>query len=435
MQDEISKKVTILVENGISTNDPLKEREAQISLILNLESTIETLRLGREQKEEMLILFKNKLNSIPETDMVMERLNRQGQILNEHYQLLKQTLESTKINNVIEKGDVQIVDLAKKPRSPYTPNHQRDIVMFCFFGIGIALAIVFLIEFIDNTIKTIDEIEKYDKSVIGVIPAIGKIGSQGLINKYFTAKTTAALGGEKGIKRKIITRDNPKSPISESYRGLRTNILLSNDKDIKSILVSSAGPGEGKTTTVANLAITFANLGRRTLLVDTDLRRPVVHSVFNVKREPGVTNYLSGQTDDYQSLVKKSEIENLDIMTSGLIPPNPSEMLGNKKMAKFIKCLESDWDMILFDSPPLVAVTDATMISREIDSIILVIKAGQTDKKAFHHTMANLKNIDAPLDGIVMNAVTSKSNYGSYYYYYYHQYYHYYSSDENKEEI
>ena len=434
LQDEISKKVTILIENGISTNDPLKEREAQISLILNLESTIETLRLGREQKEEMLILFKNKLNSIPETDMVMERLNRQGQILNEHYQLRKKTLESTKINNVIEKGDVQIVDLAKKPRSPYTPNHQRDIVMFCLFGIGIAFTIVFLIEFIDNTIKTIDEIEKYDKSVIGVIPAIGKVGSEGLINKYFTAKTTAALGGEKGIKRKIITRDNPKSPISESYRGLRTNILLSNDKDIKSILISSAGPGEGKTTTVANLAITFANLGRKTLLVDTDLRRPVVHSVFNVKREPGVTNYLSRQTDDYQSLVKKSEIENLEIMTSGLIPPNPSEMLGNKRMSKFIKCLENDWDMILFDSPPLVAVTDATMISREIDSIILVIKAGQTDKKAFHHTMANLKNIDAPLDGIVMNAVTSKSNYGSYYYYYYHQYYHYYSSDENNPE-
>ena len=160
MQDEISKKVTILIENGISTNDPLKEREEQISLILNLESTIETLKLGREQKEEMLILFKNKLNSIPETDMVMERLNRQGQILNEHYQLLKKTLESTKINNVIEKGDVQIVDLAKKPRSPYTPNHQRDIVMFCLFGIGIAFTIVFLIEFIDNTIKTIDEIEK-----------------------------------------------------------------------------------------------------------------------------------------------------------------------------------------------------------------------------------------------------------------------------------
>ena len=260
------------------------------------------------------------------------------------------------------------------------------------------------------------------------------MNTQGILGRFFETKSTISLGGEKGIKRKIITRDSPKSPISESYRWLRTNLLLSNDKNIKSILVSSAGPGEGKTTTVSNLAITFANLGRKTLLVDTDLRRPVIHSVFNVKREPGVTDYLSGRTDDYHSLIKKSEIENLDLMTSGLIPPNPSELLGNIRMAEFIKKLELDWDIVLFDSPPLVAVTDATMITREIDSIVLVIKAGQTDKKAFHHTMANLNNINAPLDGIVMNAVTSKSNYGSYYYYYYHQYYHYYSSDENDIE-
>ncbi|MAI85865.1 MAG: hypothetical protein CMF99_01570 [Candidatus Marinimicrobia bacterium] len=434
IKEEINKKASLLIEKGITTNDPLLMRNDQISQILALENSMMALKLNKDQNEKMLDLFKNKLNSIPETNIIMERMNREDEILNEHYLQLVNTLETTKMNNVIEKGDVQIVDLAKKPSRPFTPNHQKDIIIFCFFGLGIAIVIVFLIEFIDNTIKTIDEIEKYDKSVIGVIPAIGKISSRGIISRYLESKSFTVLGGEKGIKRKIITRDNPKSPISESYRGLRTNILLTNTKDIKSILVSSAGPGEGKTTTVANLAITFANLGRKTLLVDTDLRRPVIHSVFNVKREPGVTNYLSGQTDDYHSLVKPSEIENLSLLTSGLIPPNPSEMLGSKKMSQFIKKLESDWDMILFDSPPLVAVTDATMISKEIDSIILVIKAGQTDKKAFHHTMANLKNIEAPLDGIVMNAVTSKSNYGSYYYYYYHQYYHYYSSHDNESD-
>ena len=434
IKEEINKKASLLIEKGITMNDPLLVREDQIAQILALENSMIALKLNKDQNEKMLDVFKNKLYSMPETNLMMERMKRQDEILNEHYLQLVNTLETTKMNNVIEKGDVQIVDLAKRPSSPFTPNHQKDILIFCFFGLGIALVIVFLIEFIDNTIKTIDEIEKYNKSVIGVIPAIGKMSSQGIINRYLESKSFTALGGEKGIKRKIITRDNPKSPISESYRGLRTNILLSNTKEIKSILVSSAGPGEGKTTTVANLAITFANLGRKTLLVDTDLRRPVIHSVFNVKREPGVTNYLSGQTDDYHSLVKTSEIENLSILTSGLIPPNPSEMLGSAKMSQLIKKLESDWDIVLFDSPPLVAVTDATMISKEIDSIVLVIKAGQTDKKAFHHTMANLKNIDAPLDGIVMNAVTSKSNYGSYYYYYYHQYYHYYSSHDNQSE-
>ena len=232
------------------------------------------------------------------------------------------------------------------------------------------------------------------------------------------------------IKRRLITKENPKSPVSEAYRSLRTSMLFSSDKEIKSILVSSAGPGEGKTTTVANLAITYANLGKNTLLVDTDLRRPVVHKVFNLEREPGVTNYLSGQTHDHKSLVQQTEIENLSIITSGVIPPNPSEMLGSNRMIDFVKSLENEYDMILFDSPPLVAVTDANMISKEIDRIVLVIKVGQTDKKAFHHTIVNLKNIVAPLGGIIMNAVTNKSSYGSYYYYYYHQYYNYYGSDK-----
>jgi len=209
-------------------------------------------------------------------------------------------------------------------------------------------------------------------------------------------------------------------------------MLYSTQKKVKSILVSSAGPGEGKTTTVSNLAITYANLGKKTLLVDTDLRRPVIHKVFNLKKEPGVTNFLSSQTNDYESIVKKTEIENLYVITSGVIPPNPSEMLGSNRMIEFVRLLEVNFDMILFDSPPLVAVTDANMISREIDQIILVVKVGQTDKKAFHHTISNLKNIKAPIGGVIMNAVKNKSSYGSYYYYYYHQYYNYYGSDDNE---
>tara|TARA_Y100000590_G_C15298434_1_gene855327 strand:- start:101 stop:733 length:633 start_codon:yes stop_codon:yes gene_type:complete len=209
-------------------------------------------------------------------------------------------------------------------------------------------------------------------------------------------------------------------------------MLYSSSKKIKSILVSSAGPGEGKTTTVANLAITYANLGKKTILVDTDLRRPVVHKVFNLDREPGVTNFLAEQTNDISELVNETEIENLSVITSGIIPPNPSEMLGSKRMINFVKLLEEKWDMVLFDSPPLVAVTDANMISQEIDRIVLIVKVGQTDKKAFHHTINNLNHINAPIGGIIMNAVTNKSSYGSYYYYYYHQYYNYYGTD--KEE-
>ena len=178
----------------------------------------------------------------------------------------------------------------------------------------------------------------------------------------------------------------------------------------------------------SNLAITLANMGKKTLLIDTDLRRPVVNKVFNIDKSPGITEYLTGYVDEFSKVIYESEIQNLFIVPSGIVPPNPSELLGEKKLATLIKKLEKEWDMVLFDSPPLVAVTDATMISKEIDKIIIVVKVGRTEKKAFEHTINSLKNVSAPLGGIVLNAVTEKHNYGGYYYYY--QYYNYYGSDK-----
>ena len=140
-------------------------------------------------------------------------------------------------------------------------------------------------------------------------------------------------------------------------------------------------------------------------------------------------SYLSGATDDFNSLVKTTEIENLYIVSAGVIPPNPSELLGSERMLSLVAKLEEEWDMVLFDSPPLVAVTDATMISKEIDLIVMVVKSGGTDKGAFARTLLALQNVEAPLAGVVMNAVTSKNSYGSYHYYY--QYYHYYGDNKS----
>ena len=157
---------------------------------------------------------------------------------------------------------------------------------------------------------------------------------------------------------------------------------------------------------------------------------PVVHKVLDLNKEPGITDYLVRTKIDFESMVQKTDIENLYAVTSGIIPPNPSEILGSKKMTNLIAELEHSWDIILFDSPPLVAVTDATMISKEIDKIIIVVKVGQTDKKAFEHTINSLKNVNSPIGGVVLNAVDNKNSYGSYYYYY--QYYNYYGSDSKK---
>ncbi len=430
LKNELNDKVSLLISQGVTVQDPLEQRQDIITQLLELDSEIIGFELRISEINKMVRVFNQKLNSLPEKQMELARLDRDAEIINNNYSYLRQKLEEAKLNIAIQVGDAVILDYARTPSRPIGPNHNRNILLGVIIGLGIGISLAFFIELLNNTLKTIDEIEKYNLNVLGIIPAIGDKKSTP-VNEIFNLRVGKGSRTSVGLKRRLITREDPKSPISEAYRSLRTNLLYSSEEKIKSILVSSAGPGEGKTTTVANLAITYANLGKKTLLVDTDLRRPVVHKVFNLEREPGVTNYLSSQTDNYKGLIKKTDIENLSVVTSGVIPPNPSEMLGSKRMIQLAKLLEQDWDMILFDSPPLVAVTDANMVSKEIDQIVLVVKVGQTDKKAFHHTINNLRTINAPLGGIIMNAVTNKSSYGSYYYYYYHQYYNYYGTDQD----
>ena len=432
LKKELDKKVSQLISKGVIVEDPLKARQNMITNLLNLESEIVGFELQEIEIKKMLQYFNQKLDNLPKKQMDLARLNRDEEVLNQNYLFLRKKLEESKINAAIQVGDAIMLDRARKPSSPIGPNHRRHIFLGILLGLGTGLFLSFLIEFMDNSLKSIYDIEKYGMTILGIIPAIGATSETRNPLLFWKRPSNDTVNSSK-LKRRLMIKEDPKSPISEAYRSLRTSMLYSSDVAIKSILVSSAGPGEGKTTTVANLAITYANLGKKTLLVDTDLRRPVVHKVFNLPREPGVTNYLSSQTDDFNELIKNTDIENLSIITSGIIPPNPSEMLGSNRMIDLVKSLEKEWDMILFDSPPLVAVTDANMISKEIDRIVLIVKVGQTDKKAFHHTITNLKNIDAPLGGIIMNAVTNKSSYGSYYYYYYHQYYNYYGSGQESD--
>ena len=429
LKKELDKKVLILLDKGISIQDPIQSRQLLISEIIELDSELTGLELRNIEIRKMLKLFNEKLMLLPEKQMELAAKIRDSNILNENYRFLREKYEEAKLNVAIQTGDAFILDKARYPVNPINKNSNKNIFLFNILGFAFSFLIIFLLEIFDNSLKTIDEIEKYNLSILGIIPSIGNekktLLENNILRKIFNLKTQS----NSNVKRTLMMKEDPKSPISEAYRGLRTSMLYSTDKKTKSIVVSSAGPGEGKTTTVANLAITYANFGKKTLLIDTDLRRPVIDKVFNVPREPGVTNFITNQTDDYKSLIKKTEIENLSIITSGLIPPNPSEMLGSSRMVQFIKKLEGEFEMILFDSPPLIAVTDANMISREIDQIVLVVKVGQTDKKAFHHTITNLENINAPLGGIIMNAVTNKTSYGSYYYYY-QQYYHYYGNDK-----
>ena len=419
LKENLNSNVQKLIGKGYRSIDPLKERQEKITELLILESQIIGQELRIKEFNKLKNIYDKELTKLPDKQLEFSRLLRDVEIYNSNYTFMRQKLEEARISLASTGGKVQILDPARINRAPISPNHKRDLLFGFFMSTIIAIGLVFIIEVLDNTIKNPIDISKYKLTILGLIPSIKENKKPNL------GKSFESLRSPDKIYRRLITKEDPRSPISEAYRSLRTNMMFTDiDKDVKSILVSSAGPGEGKTTTVANMAITYANLGKKTLLIDTDLRRPVVHKVLNLEKEPGITNFLSGGSDDFQRIIKKTEIKNLFAVTSGVIPPNPSELLGSNKMNILIDDLEKEWDVILFDSPPLVAVTDATMVSKAIDKIIIVVKVGHTDKKAFDHTIQNLKNVNAPIGGIVLNAITQNNSYGNYYYYY--QYYNYY---------
>ncbi len=221
--------------------------------------------------------------------------------------------------------------------------------------------------------------------------------------------------------KNLITLKNPKSKSAEAFRTLRTNIQFSSlDEEIKSIVVTSSGPGEGKSTVMANLAITMAQSGKKVILVDCDLRKPSVHKKFGVTNSIGLTNILV-QNEKKEQCIFKTNVENLFILTSGPVPPNPAELIGTKKMRSFIEELKSGFDMVLIDAPPVLAVTDAQILSTIVDGLIFVTAYGETQKNALVDAKQSIDKVGGKILGIIFNKVPEGSN--GYYSKYYKGYY------------
>ena len=227
-------------------------------------------------------------------------------------------------------------------------------------------------------------------------------------------RTTATLA------RKLITVENPKAIVSEQFRTLRTNITFSHpDKALKTILVTSSSPGEGKSTTSANVASVYAQEGKRVLLVDGDMRKPTVHHTFGLKNTKGLSNVLTRQVS-IEEAIQPSTLDNLSIMTSGPIPPNPAELLASKSMEQLIGELTAQYDFIIFDAPPILSVTDSQILSNRCDGTVLVVKAGEAEKAMVQKAKESLVASQANILGVVLNNfVLAKDNY--YYYQYYGQ--------------
>ncbi|MGG0510625.1 CpsD/CapB family tyrosine-protein kinase [Priestia megaterium] len=218
------------------------------------------------------------------------------------------------------------------------------------------------------------------------------------------------------LKRRLLAHNSPKDPVAEQYRTIRTNIQFSNvDQDIKTIVLTSSGAEEGKSTTSSNLATVYAQQGLNVLLIDADLRKPTGHYTFRLENHIGLTNVLTRQSTLAQA-VQESEIPHLSVLTSGPIPPNPSELLASAQMTELLKEMKKQFDMVIFDTPPILAVADAQILANQVDGTILVVSSGKTEKDAALKSKELLSNAQGKLLGVVLN--NRKVEEGNYYYYY-----------------
>jgi len=230
-----------------------------------------------------------------------------------------------------------------------------------------------------------------------------------MMSKKKPSSTTQAVS--------LITLADSRSPISEQYRTIRTNIQFSMiDKEFKTLVVTSSGPGEGKSTTAANLAVVFADSGSRVLLVDADMRKPAVAKTFALSNHQGFSTLLTDRDTHVTQLAQPSGVANLSILTSGPKPPNPSEMIGSIRMGQVMEQLRENYDMIIFDMPPVVAVTDAQIMSSIVDGTMLVVREGVSDKRALTKAQQLLDMVNANLLGVVYNGATKATDQGYYYY-------------------
>lgn len=292
-----------------------------------------------------------------------------------------------------------VVEPARLPVAPIGPNKGMTILLAAAIGLLLALGAAFLLDYLDDTIKTPDQVKD-----------ILHLSTLGAITR---------LEGE-SVEDKLIAARQPKSPAAEAYRVLRTNILFSAlDNPPATLMVTSGNPAEGKSTTLANLAVVMAQQGQRIVLVDADLRRPIQHRLFHRPNNIGLTNAVLQEQPNLADFLQSTEQENLWLFPSGPLPPNPAELLGSARFAGMLQALRRHADVILFDSPPALAVTDAAILARQVDGVVLVVDSGVTRRQTALNTRETLEKVGARVLGVTLNRLKPQAS-G---YYYQYQYY------------
>ncbi|MDH7515625.1 MAG: polysaccharide biosynthesis tyrosine autokinase [Bacteroidota bacterium] len=410
--DEITGR--ILASNDIATN-PLDYSRQLRQDIIKKEIEIQSIRAKMEGLDKTINEYNRKFEAIPVQSIEFARMERRRQSFEKLAATLDQKFQEAVINEQTTMGNVDIVDRAGVPTRPVSPNRPLNMLVGAMVALALGLGLAILFRYLDNTIRNPEDVEKLGIPVLTFIPTFGT--KEGM-----------------GRTESLIAFTNPQSPPSEAYRTMRTSIESALDLNGQSmvVVVSSPAPKEGKSTAVANLAVSAANSARRVLLIDADLRRPVQHVIFEIDREPGLSDCLAGEISVKES-IRKARVPNLYVVPCGRIPSHPAEMLGSTQMQKFLEIVRRYFDIILIDSPPVIAMADTLVLAKYANGVVLVVSADKTKILGLQKSKEMLEANNGRTIGVVVNRFNANKIYYSYYRYYYQNYY-YYSDDGTRKK-
>jgi exopolysaccharide transport family protein len=420
-------------------NSQLKEIDAQILLeTRKVAGKIRGQYMAAVQRESMLhdALEKQKqeANKLNESAIQYSILKRDLESYRQLYEGLMEKMKEAGVSAGLKSNNFRIVDVARVPTAPIEPNIPRNLAFAFMLGLTSGVGLAFMLEGLDNTVRTTEQAQMISGlPPLGMIPMGSRTAREGA-----NAKRLVIASSKEAVE--LVTQVRPQSQMAESYRALRTSLLLSNlGAPPKVIMITSALPQEGKTTTSINCAVVLAQKGIRVLLIDADLRRPSIHKTLGMGPRSGLSNVLTGSATLQQTITRSPILPNLSVLPAGTPPPNPAELLASTNMRDVLEELRGQYDHIVVDTPPTLSVTDAVVLSPRADAIVLVIRSGQTTKQALRRSRDVLLQVNAKVSGVLLNAVDLSSPDYYYYYEYKSKYSRYYRDDathdhDNDEE-
>jgi capsular exopolysaccharide synthesis family protein len=397
--------------------ESLKQKKSEIELQLaeaarryrDKHPTMIALRASLDEVNKNIVLETQNLLDLKEKMVEYNILRKEVDSIHQVYSAMLQRSKEVGVSEKIEASGIRVLDKAYPPAKPFKPNTKQDVLTSIAISLFCGCGLAYFIEYLDSSMRSAEDVSSYlDLPFLGYMPPCDK-----------EAKTDR--------EKNLICLQKGPSPISESFRALRTSILFSfpEDKPLRSIIVTSSLPQEGKTFLSVNLALIFCQLNERVLLVDADMRKPKVNKSFNFELKPGLSTILTGNID-FEKALKPTYIPNLTVITSGTIPPNPSELLHSEKLALFFEEAERKFDRVIFDAPPLLMAADSALIANKADGVVFVIKGGATRLPDLVLSKKKLIDAKASVIGAVVNNLEPEARD---HYYYYH-----YSYKEDKEK-